>query len=148
MAKLDEWLEKQEKLCEEATGGLYEKLAEAEHNQWWDWSIDIASKEKLSKERIEHWETNCWKPYKELTEQLKDLDRREVERIWPHIEKFIVSLPQALKIIRKIKEALEFYEKGSHLWAESEQAPPGVNVGETIGHYARQALKDIEEVLQ
>jgi hypothetical protein len=53
---------------------LIEDLAELEHEQWIFWSKDIASKEKLSPERLERWK-KLWIPYKDLTEEQKEQDR-------------------------------------------------------------------------
>ncbi len=53
---------------------LIEKLAEIEHNQWVEWSKDIASKEKLSTDRLARWKT-FWIPYSQLSEKVKEQDR-------------------------------------------------------------------------
>lgn len=51
-----------------------EKLAELEHEQWVNWSKNIAQKEKLSSERIDRWK-KLWVPYSELSEEMKEEDR-------------------------------------------------------------------------
>lgn len=59
---------------EEFSDELIEALAELEHEQWVEWSKDIAKKESISSERLKRWES-CWKPYAELSEEMKELDR-------------------------------------------------------------------------
>ena len=51
-----------------------EQLAELEHNQWMQWSQEIARTEKMSKDRLKRWK-ELWKPYNELTEEEKEHDR-------------------------------------------------------------------------
>jgi hypothetical protein len=53
---------------------LVERLAELEHEQWCKWSKDIASKEKLSEERLKRWQL-FWIPYDHLGVAAKDEDR-------------------------------------------------------------------------
>lgn len=53
---------------------LVEKLAELEHNQWVEWSKDLAAKEKLSPERLARWK-QFWVPYTKLPEDVKEQDR-------------------------------------------------------------------------
>ena len=59
---------------------ILEKLAELEHDQWIEWSKDIASKESLSKERINRWK-KYWVPYSELTEEVKEQDRKYARKV-------------------------------------------------------------------
>jgi len=51
-----------------------EDLARLEHQQWIDWSKNIAEFENISKERLERWE-KLWVDYDLLTEEQKDQDR-------------------------------------------------------------------------
>jgi hypothetical protein len=53
---------------------IIEKLADLEHEQWITWSKDLAAKEQLSPERLARWK-ECWVPYSELTEEMKEHDR-------------------------------------------------------------------------
>lgn len=53
---------------------LVEALADLEHIQWMEWSKSIASREKLSPERMARWE-KLWVPYSELSEESKEQDR-------------------------------------------------------------------------
>ncbi len=59
---------------------LREALAELEHEQWIAWSKDIASTEIITPARIERWRA-LWKPYSELTEKEKDMDREWADRV-------------------------------------------------------------------
>ena len=60
---------------------LFEKLADLEHQQWIKWSRELAQKEKLSPERVERWATQCWIPYSELSEGMKEFDREWARKI-------------------------------------------------------------------
>lgn len=59
---------------------LIEKLAELEHEQWMAWSMDIASKELLTNERLERWK-RLWVPFQELTEEMKEQDRKWAKKV-------------------------------------------------------------------
>jgi len=60
---------------------LIEILAAGEHEQWAYWAKNILETEPgLSQDRKERWPAIIATPYKELPEELKDLDRREVHR--------------------------------------------------------------------
>lgn len=60
---------------EELEKNLLEALAELEHKQWVEWSKNIAKKEKLSPERLERWK-ELWIPYEDLSEEMKEQDRK------------------------------------------------------------------------
>jgi hypothetical protein len=51
-----------------------EKLAELEHEQWVEWSKNIAETESISWKRINRW-LELWIPYSKLTENQKEQDR-------------------------------------------------------------------------
>jgi hypothetical protein len=51
---------------------LLERLAELEHEQWLAWSQAVAA--EVSAERRRRWQ-ECWVPYRELPEEVKELDR-------------------------------------------------------------------------
>ena len=71
---------------------LLEELSELEHDQWWAWAKDIAESEKITPARKKRWEEDSFKPYKELTEEQKDMDREWAEKV--------------LKIVKKYKDEL------------------------------------------
>jgi hypothetical protein len=39
------------------------------------WAKEIVKTENITPERLERWEKDCFKPYEELTEELKEYDR-------------------------------------------------------------------------
>ena len=53
---------------------LVESLAELEHEQWIKWASTIMQTEKISDGRIARWK-DCFKPYSELSEEMKEFDR-------------------------------------------------------------------------
>ena len=59
---------------------LLEKLADLEHNQWWEWSRDLSRKEELSKERLNRWD-RLWTFYRFLSEKSKEQDRVYARKI-------------------------------------------------------------------
>lgn len=54
---------------------IIEKLAELEHKQWMEWAKGILKEENITKERKDRWEKECFKPYKDLEEKMKEFDR-------------------------------------------------------------------------
>ena len=54
---------------------ICEKLADLEHEQWIQWSKTIAEREPISEETKKRWE-KYWVPYSELTEEVKEYDRK------------------------------------------------------------------------
>ena len=58
--------------------GLLERLAELEHEQWVAWSRAVAG--EVSAERRRRWQ-ECWVPYAELPEEVKDLDREWARKV-------------------------------------------------------------------
>ena len=57
-----------------------EQLAELEHEQWEEWSKNIASNENISQDRIDRWR-KLWIPYKDLSENAKDQDRTYARKV-------------------------------------------------------------------
>jgi hypothetical protein len=53
---------------------LIESLAKLEHEQWIKWASTIMQTEKISEGRIARWK-DCFKPYSELSEEMKEFDR-------------------------------------------------------------------------
>ncbi len=71
-----------EQVCQEKRKtDFLEALAELEHTQWWEWSTTLVDHEEhISKSRIERW-SKLWRPYRELSEEEKDLDRVWAEKV-------------------------------------------------------------------
>jgi len=57
---------------------LLERLAELEHEQWVAWSRAVAA--EVSEERRRRWQ-ECWVPYAELPEGVKELDRAWARKV-------------------------------------------------------------------
>jgi hypothetical protein len=62
---------------------LIERLAELEHAQWVYWSKSIAH--EVSPERLERWK-KYWVDYKDLPEDIKNMDRDWAMRVIDIIE--------------------------------------------------------------
>ncbi len=60
---------------------MQEKVSEYIHEEWMTWAKTMLKHEKLSPARIERWENECFKPYSELSEEMKDLDRMFATKI-------------------------------------------------------------------
>ncbi len=61
---------------------IIEKLAELEHEQWMKWAKDILKTENITEERVKRWKEESFKPYKDLTEEQKDMDREWAEKVY------------------------------------------------------------------
>ena len=54
-----------------------EEVSELVHQLWMGWAKEMLDKEHLiSEERRNRWQNDCFKPYSELSEEMKDLDRK------------------------------------------------------------------------
>ena len=58
-----------------------EKVSAIIHELWMTWAKELMTSESLSKNRIQRWETKCFLPYAELSEEMKDLDRKFAKQI-------------------------------------------------------------------
>lgn len=67
---------------------VIEQLAELEHQQWVDWAITIMNQESISEERRERWiKYLC--AYNELSEDVKEHDRKWARKVYKVVEKAI-----------------------------------------------------------
>lgn len=66
---------------------LRERLAEIEHQQWCDWSKNLAESESISPERLAAWHRR-WVPYTQLSEADKDLDRAYADMVLEALRQF------------------------------------------------------------
>jgi hypothetical protein len=57
---------------------ILEKLSEIEHEQWMEWSKSVSK--EVSEERRNRWE-KLWIPYKDLSEEMKELDRKFARKV-------------------------------------------------------------------
>lgn len=71
---------------------LRERLAEMEHEQWCEWSRNLAGTETLAPERLAAWRSR-WVPYAELSEADKDLDREYADRVLEVLRESGIDLP-------------------------------------------------------
>jgi hypothetical protein len=67
---------------------MLEELSELEHDQWMKWAKDLMKKEQLTKERTDRWEKECFMPYADLTEEMKDFDREWARKAIKITEKY------------------------------------------------------------
>lgn len=59
---------------------LIEKFAALEHEQWVEWSREIAKEECLSPGRVSRWQ-GLWVPYAMLSEDDKEFDRKWARKV-------------------------------------------------------------------
>jgi hypothetical protein len=52
-----------------------EELADLEHRQWMHWSKYVAKEHDIPEKLEEKWEKS-WKPYSQLSEEMKEKDRK------------------------------------------------------------------------
>lgn len=65
----------------EARENRVEKIAEELHAIWVEWSKELADTECwISRPRLERWK-RLWVPYRMLTEEMKEKDRRIARKI-------------------------------------------------------------------
>ena len=67
---------------------ITEKISAEIHVMWMSWAKELLENENdISEERKERWETACFKPYEELSSQMKDLDRKFAKKILRIVKK-------------------------------------------------------------
>jgi hypothetical protein len=81
---------------------LLEELAKLEHEQWIEWSKSLASKEKLSEERLKRWK-EMWVPYENLAEEQKEQDRAYARKAMRLIG---IKKMEANKTNKELKESI------------------------------------------
>jgi hypothetical protein len=82
-AKL-ETLESVKKMILEFIKNKTEQLSEIEHNQWVEWSKEIAIKGNISNDRLKRWKL-LWIPYENLSEDIKEQDRVYAKKLTSNI---------------------------------------------------------------
>jgi len=73
------WLEAYRDIDEERLAMLREELAALEHEQWAAWATTLMATEPISDERKRRW-SKLLVGYDELTEEMKDHDRKWADR--------------------------------------------------------------------
>lgn len=62
---------------------ILERISGLMHQIWWEWSQDLAQKEKISPERLARW-NKLWRRYKDLNEKERESARfygRKITRL-------------------------------------------------------------------
>lgn len=99
---------------------LLEELAELEHKQWLN--VARAYYHEVSEERREKWrESECFRDYRDLTEEQKEDDRVWARRVIEIVKKHLIKEEEPLttrKVIRSSNLALRFYIQDG--WTEEE----------------------------
>lgn len=67
---------------------MIEELEELEHEQWIKWAKDILKTENITEERAKRWEKESFKPYKNLTEEQRDMDREWANKVLKIVNKY------------------------------------------------------------
>lgn len=91
---------------------LLEILSDIEHKQWIEWASSIMNSENISQLRKERW-IKMMVPYSELSEEIKEHDRKYARIILGKVNQKITTLENKLKIA---EEALEFYNNNKNNW--------------------------------
>jgi len=66
---------------------LLEEVSDEIHKMWTTWATEIIATEKgISENRRKRWEEDCFKPYAELSEAMKNLDRKFAIKILDRIK--------------------------------------------------------------
>lgn len=58
---------------------LLNGLAEIEHEQWMTWATSVIG--EVSLKRAARWDKEYMKPYEELSEEVKELDRKWARKV-------------------------------------------------------------------
>lgn len=88
---------------------LKEKISEVIHDKLWSpWAKILLNEENLSFERSKRWSEQCLIHYDDLTEEMKDLDRKFADEILPTIKQTVFDryLDQSECIKRLINDYL------------------------------------------
>ena len=78
---------------------LLDRLAKLEHEQWMEWSKTLASKEKLSQDRLERWK-KLWVPYDLLPIEDKRSDIKWARKVLNEIPKLCPMLENLRKMLQ------------------------------------------------
>ena len=82
-----------------------EALAAEEHKQWAAWAMEIMNTEAISSARAARWMELIQTDYTNLSEEMKELDRREVRlHVLPTIERL-------MRENQELKDQLVLYKR-------------------------------------
>ena len=89
---------------------MVEKLSKYVHEEMWiKWAKTIADQENLSSDRIRRWE-NLYVPYEELSEEMKELDRKFAREILQVLSDSSNSYLNDRKVIDRLKKEYSTYK--------------------------------------
>ena len=70
------------KISIENNAEMLELVSEQIHNHWMVWAKELLQSESnISMERRTRWEDECFRDYKDLSEEMKNLDRKFATQI-------------------------------------------------------------------
>lgn len=96
---------------EDKNDDLLEKLASLEHDQWFCWAKDIIKSESISEERAKRWKEECFKPYEELSEEMKEYDREWARKVLNIVTKsdkdLLQNADEDVEVTSDLSKALE-----------------------------------------
>jgi len=109
-------MKKEKEIKEEIIKEFIEKGADLEHDRWARWQKYVHSlckKNKdgsltIPKERVEWWEKEIATPYSELTEELKEYDRKETRNYIPLLKKALSQQREEIK--QDLQSVINFLE--------------------------------------
>jgi hypothetical protein len=80
---------------EKMTNELRERLAKLEHQQWMHWTKWLVNKSDhdIPEELEEKWKKS-WMPYEELSEEMKDKDRKWADKSLEEMKDFVEGLDE------------------------------------------------------
>lgn len=85
---------------------LLEELAAIEHDQWIEWASSIIRSENISESRKKRWES-LFVPYSELSEEMKEADRKYARIIMKKVEQENAALKgKLLEIKRRVARVI------------------------------------------
>lgn len=94
---------------------MIEKLAKYLHEECWTtFAKGIYKQENISKERKERWEKECFMPYENLSEEMKQKDRDFVYKLIPIIENHVSD--RYLSQFECVKRLVNDYKKHGNLF--------------------------------
>jgi chromosome segregation ATPase len=95
---------------------LLEALAELEHEQWMAWAETLMATEQISFERQQRW-CRYMVPYAELSEDVKEHDRKWARKVLAIVEERIKELEESNKQLEAFYkfERRRYLELGKHI---------------------------------
>lgn len=112
---------------------IREEIAALEHDQWITWADSIMKSEKVSPERNKRW-LSLFVPYAELSEEMKDHDRKWADKIMAIFareqEELVKENKQLDMYLNQALEERDSAEEWADKFAYTISAKLGIDVGE------------------